>query len=281
MNSPRSNSPRQTALVTGASRGVGKGIAVALAELGYDVAITARTVNEGDPSAIAPETGNVLPGSLATTAAEIEACGVRAVSVPLDLLALDTLADAVDSAIDGLGGRLDVLVNNAIYVGPGSDQRFADCTVDDLIKRVTGNVTAQMLITQRVLQHMLTNGGGTICNITSAAGQTTPRGPVGAGGWSLIYAATKAGFHRIADMLAVEYGTAGIHAFNVNPGFVATERVVAAGAKLDFVSSRGIPPDVIGAAIASLIADPSTPNGGYLQALDRARQLGLVEVASR
>lgn len=277
----------RTALVTGASRGIGKGIALALAAAGYDVAITARTVNEGDPSSIAPETGNALPGSLATTATEIERHGVRAVSVPLDLLQLDSLASAVDVALAGLGGRLDVLVNNAIYVGVGSEQLFADCATDNLISRVTGNVTAQMLITQRALQHMLAaepdaeGRRGTVCCITSGAGQTTPRSPVGHGGWPLAYSVTKAGFHRIADMLVVEYGDRGIRALNVNPGFVATERVVAAGAQLDFVSKHGITPNVIGVAIAHLIDDLSVPNGGYVQAIDTARELGLVREKQR
>ncbi len=268
---------RRTALVTGASRGIGKAVAIALARAGYDVAITARTVNEGDPSSIAPEGGTSLPGSLATTALAIEAIGTRAVPVALDLLQLDSLASAVDTAIDGLAGRLDVLVNNAIYVGPGGELRFGDCSPDDLVRRVTGNVTAQLIITQRVLQHMLENGGGTIVGVTSAAGQNTPCKPVGEGGWSLAYAVTKAGFHRIADMLMVEYGDRGIRSFNVNPGFVATERVVAAGGQLEFVAKRGIAPGVIGTAIASLIDDEAVVNGGYLQALDRAIELGLVE----
>jgi len=267
---------RRTALVTGASRGIGKGIAIALAKAGYDVAITARTVNEGDPSSIAPETGHALPGSLATTAEEIESFGVRAVSVRLDLLDLDSLSAAVDTAIAGLDGRLDVLVNNAIYVGEGNDRLFAECSPDNLIKRVTGNITAQLLITQRAVQHMLESGGGTVCNITSAAGQTTPRSPVGQGGWPLGYSVTKAGFHRIADMLVVEYGDRGLRAFNVNPGFVATERVMAAGDQLEFVAKHGITPDVIGAAIAHLIDDPTVVNGSYVQALDTARSLGLV-----
>ena len=265
----------RTALVTGASRGIGKGIAIALARAGYDVAITARTVNEGDPSSIAPETGRALPGSLTTTAQEIESFGVRPVSVPLDLLELDALAGAVDAAVAGLGGKLDVLVNNAIYVGEGNDRLFAECSPENLIKRVTGNITAQMLITQRAVQHMLVAGGGTVCNITSAAGQTTPRAPVGSGGWPLGYSVTKAGFHRIADMLVVEYGDRGIRAFNVNPGFVATERVVAAGDQLDFVAKHGITPDVVGTAIAHLIDDPTLINGSYVQALDTARSLGL------
>jgi len=272
---PGRGSVRRTALVTGASRGVGKGIAIALAKAGYDVAITARTVNEGDPSSIAPETGLALPGSLATTADEIESFGVSAVSIRLDLLDLDALTGAVDAAIAGLGGRLDVLVNNAIYVGEGNDRLFAECSPDNLIKRVTGNITAQMLITQRAVQKMLDGGGGTVCNITSAAGQTTPRSPVGRGGWPLAYSVTKAGFHRIADMLVVEYGDHGIRAFNVNPGFVATERVVAAGDQLEFVAKHGVTPEVLGTAVAHLIDDPTVINGSYVQALDTARDLGL------
>jgi NAD(P)-dependent dehydrogenase (short-subunit alcohol dehydrogenase family) len=267
---------RRTALVTGASRGIGKGIAIALARAGYDVAITARTVADGDPSAIAPETGDLLPGSLATTADAIRACGASAVPVRLDVLELDALATAVDHAVAGLGGRLDVLVNNAIYVGGGSGQLFADTEPDDLIKRVTGNVTAQLLITQRALHHMLPVGSGTICNITSGAGVNVPDAPVGEGGWALAYAVTKGGFHRIADMLTVEYAGRGIRAFNVNPGYVATERVVAAGARLEFVARFGVSPEVIGTAIAHLIDDPSVPNGGYVQAYQRAKALGLV-----
>ena len=272
----------RTALVTGASRGIGKGIAIALARVGYDVAITARTVHEGDVSSIAPETGESLPGSLATTAAAIEQHGVRAVCVRLDLLEIESLASAVDTAVQGLGGRLDVLVNNAIYVGAGSERLFAECAPENLVHRVTGNITAQLLITQRALQHMLDNEigsdgyRGTVCCVTSAAGQVTPRSPVGAGGWPLAYSVTKAGFHRIADMLVVEYGDRAIRAFNVNPGFVATERVVAAGAQLNFVAKHGITPNVTGEAIAHLIDDPEVPNGGYVQALDTARALGLV-----
>jgi NAD(P)-dependent dehydrogenase (short-subunit alcohol dehydrogenase family) len=264
-------SRRPTALVTGASRGIGKGIAIALAAAGYDVAITARTVNEGDPTAIAPETGRVLPGSLQTTATEIRACGGQAVLVPLDLLEFDRLDDAVDAAIEGLGGQLDLLINNAIYVGVGNDRLFADCEPQNIINRVNGNITAQLLITRRALQQMLAAGGGTIVNVTSAAGQVTPRAPVGGGGWPLVYSVTKGGFHRIADMLVVEYGAQGIRSLNVNPGFVATERVVAAGQQLEFVAKHGITPAAIGSAIVAMIGDETVINGSYVQAVDWLR----------
>ena len=224
---------RPTALVTGASRGIGKGIAIALAAAGYDVAITARTMHEGDPSSIAPETGDALPGSLATTAAAIEAEGGRAVQVRLDLLELETLADAVDAAVAGLGGRLDVLVNNAIYVGGGSDQLFANTAPDNLVKRVTGNITAQLLITQRALHHMLPAGGGTVVNITSAAGQNVPRSPVGQGGWPLAYSVTKAGMLQLMRIAALEGGPIGVRTNAVNPDAVFdNSRLWAAGASV-------------------------------------------------
>jgi NAD(P)-dependent dehydrogenase (short-subunit alcohol dehydrogenase family) len=262
-----------TALVTGASRGVGKGIAIALAAAGYDLVITARTVSEG--SARSPETGEVLEGSLEATASAVEAHGRRCTMVPMDLLDLEALPGVVDTAFDAAGGRLDLVVNNAIYAGPGNDRRFAEVDVDVILARVTGNLTAQLLITRHALQRMLaldvdpaSGSRGTFLNITSAAGQHTPRQVAGEGGWSLVYAATKAGFHRIADMLALEYGDQGIKALNLNPGFVATERVLAAGQALEFVAKHGITPAQVGAAAVRILADPSIANGAYLHATD-------------
>jgi NAD(P)-dependent dehydrogenase (short-subunit alcohol dehydrogenase family) len=255
-----------TALVTGASRGIGKAVAIALAHAGYDVAITARTVHEGD--AVAPETGMPLVGSLETTTAAIRASGRAAHPVVLDLLDLGSLAGAVDDVAARFDGRLDVVVNNAIYTGPSNTLLFGDTPPDELIHRVTGNLTAQLLITQRALHHMLGVGdgsGGTFVNITSAAGQHTPHVAVDKGGWALAYAATKAGFHRIADMLAVEYGDQGIRAININPGFIATERVLAAP-NLAHIAARGAPPSVVGDAVVKLLADPTVPNGFYLHA---------------
>jgi hypothetical protein len=131
----------RTALVTGASRGIGRATAIAFAEAGFDVAITARTVVDGDPTALTDD-GKVLPGSLASTAAAIEALGQRAVQVPLDLLDRDALVPAVESAISGLG-HLDVVVNNAIYVTGGGPKHFLDTDPDDLVNQMRGDLTAQ------------------------------------------------------------------------------------------------------------------------------------------
>jgi NAD(P)-dependent dehydrogenase (short-subunit alcohol dehydrogenase family) len=258
---------RPTALVTGASRGIGRAIAIALARHGYDVAITARTIREGDGRS--HDTPGALPGSLESTAESVRSTGATCVPIPLDLLELDHLADAARAAADGLGGRLDVCVNNAIYVGPGNDALVADAEPAEIERRVTGNVTAQLLLTQAVLHRMLAQPAidgvrGTFVDITSAAGRRTPSAPVGQGGWALTYAVTKAGFHRIADMLAVEYGHDGIRAYNLNPGFVATERVLAAE-HLRFVAEQGVAPAVVGDAVVRLLADPPA-NGSFVHA---------------
>jgi NAD(P)-dependent dehydrogenase (short-subunit alcohol dehydrogenase family) len=274
---PGSPSAAPTALVTGASRGIGKAIAVALAERGYDIAVTARTVHEGDPSAVAPEGGAILPGSLDTTAGLVEAQGRRCVPVPLDLLDRDALAPAVDAALGALG-RLDVLVNNAIYVGPGNTQRFLENDPDDVVRRMWGNVTAQLLLTQSALRSMVASGGGTVVNIGSGAGVHQFRRPAGEGGPGLVYAMSKAGLHRMAPMLALEYGDAGIRAYTVDPGPVSTERILAAGAVLDFVAEHGVAPAVIGRVVAWLVADAGdageVANGDFVDAQQVARARG-------
>jgi NAD(P)-dependent dehydrogenase (short-subunit alcohol dehydrogenase family) len=264
------------ALVTGASRGIGRAIALSLAEAGFNVAITARTVHDGDPTAADPDTDALLPGSLDATSVAIEASGRRAVPIRLDLLDLAALAPAVDAAIVGLG-RLDVLVNNAVYVGPGAQRRFLDSEPEQLARRVCGNVTAQLLLTQRAVAHMVGHGGGLVLDISSDAGRYTPHHRVGEGGWALAYAVTKAGFHRIADMLALECGDAGIRAFNLNPGFVATERVLAAE-ELSFVADKGISPDVVGRVVTWFVTagQHKFDNGTSHQVRDFARELGYV-----
>ena len=261
---------RPVALVTGASRGIGRAIAIALAESGHDLVITGRTLVEG--SATNPATGHALPGSLRSTAEAIERRGGRAHCVAADVLDLDDVEASFDRCLDA-AGRVDVLVNNAVYVGPGNDTLLVDGSPEDVIRRVTGNLTSPLLLTRAFVRHVLATNradGATIVDVTSDAGQRSPESPAGRGGWSLVYAATKAGFHRIADMIVVEHPD--IRAINVNPGFVATERVLDSGAGLEWVAKHGVPPAVIGRAVAVLLTDPDVPNGGYVHAQPYLRE---------
>jgi NAD(P)-dependent dehydrogenase (short-subunit alcohol dehydrogenase family) len=260
---------RPTAMVTGASRGIGKACALALAAAGYDVAITARTVTEGTSD-------EGLPGSLASTTAEIEALGARALAVPMNLLDRDALVPAVETVLAGFG-YLDVLVNNAIYVGPGNDRRFLDTDMADIEKRIAGNLTAQLVISQRALRAMVERGGGTVVNITSGAGMSSPPGPIGAGGWALSYAVSKGGLHRAAGVLAAELGGSGIRAYNLQPGFVATERTTLQP-HLSWVADQGSPPELIGKVLVWLLSAPpgTVRNGKTIHATEIGRQLGLL-----
>lgn len=251
---------RGVAMVTGASRGIGRAIALELAKRGFDVAITARTVTDDDAS-------SGLPGSLATTSREIVAHGVRAHAVRLDLLDRDALVPAVTSVLDHFG-RIDVLVNNAIYVGPGNRDRFLDVDPELLERRLFANLTAQLLISQPAIRSMVERGGGMVVNITSAAGMSNPHAPIGEGGWALGYGCAKGGFHRMAGVIAVELADRGIRCWNVEPGYVLTERVLD-DPDLAFVAEHGHPPRVVGEAVGWLVQHPdAVENGRTLRVRD-------------
>ena len=274
---PRS-AARPVALVTGASRGIGKATAVALAGSGYDVALTARTVHPGtgyDDSDVGGH--RMLPGSLEETATQIEALGARAQPVVADLLDYQSL-QAAAAAVLRSWGRIDVLVNNAIYTGPGGMVPFLELTVEQLETRLRANVVAQMVMTQSVLPAMLAAGGGVIVDISSHVALADPPAPVGQGGWGLGYAASKGAFHRMAGILAVEFADRGVRAYNVDPGFVDTERQQANAAANGLAGRyRGAPPSVPAAAVAWLATAPEAAalNGQTVRAQKLALDRGL------
>jgi len=216
------------ALVTGASRGIGKATALALAAAGFDVAITARTVHEGDarsePNSVRGDDPVVsLPGSLESTAAEVVANGRRALIVPMDLLDRESV-EAAPATVLAEWGRIDVLFNNAIYQGRGTMDRILDMSLDDIDNVMRGNFAHQVRIIQLVVPHMLERGGGRIVNMVSGSARHDPPGPAGAGGWGIGYAASKAAFGRVAGGIEAEFRDQGIRAFNVDPGNVITEK---------------------------------------------------------
>jgi NAD(P)-dependent dehydrogenase (short-subunit alcohol dehydrogenase family) len=260
---------RKVAFVTGASRGIGNACAVHLARAGFDVAITARTVSEGEPrehsSTLRASNTKPLPGSLSTTAALVEATGVRALALPADLLDRASLSAAADAVLERWG-RVDVLVQNGRYIGPGHMDRFLDTPLDLLDKQLQANVLAPLLLAQRFLPGMIERGEGRVLDVTSAAGYGDPPRPAGEGGWGMGYGISKGAFQRIAGFLAVELGERGILAVNLQPGLVRTERLAADMGEFGF--SGGAPPDVMGAVVAwfATNAEAYARNGETIEA---------------
>jgi len=275
--------PTPVAFVTGASRGIGKASALALAGAGFDVVIAARTVREGDGRDDSDTGGGrPVPGSLEETAAGIVALGRRALPVALDLTKRASLAAAVE-AVTERWGAVDVLVNNAVHTGPGSMTPILELDVTTVETKLDANVVAQLLLCQLVLPPMLERGNGTIINMSSAVALSDPPAPAGQGGWGFAYAMTKGAFHRMAGILAVELGPQGIFAFNVEPGYVVTERMAVNQEALGYQGRyRGAPPSVPGAVVAWLAAqgaDASAEavqhNGGTIAAQPFALERGL------
>ncbi len=272
---------RRVALVTGASRGIGKAIAVHLARAGLDVALGARTRSEGEErehsSTVAASNTSALPGSLETTAGLVEETGSRALSVYLDLLDRTSLGSAVATVLERWG-RIDVLVNNGRYVGPGHMDQILDTPVTLIDRHLEANVMAPVILTKQVLPAMVERGSGVIINLASSSGATDPSAPAGQGGWGLGYGMSKGALHRLAGILAVELGPRGIAAYNLSPGFIATERIAIDMAGFGFDASAGAPADVVGAVAAWLVTSPDARerSGGWVEAQPLCRELGLL-----
>ncbi|HEX5588455.1 MAG TPA: SDR family NAD(P)-dependent oxidoreductase, partial [Acidimicrobiia bacterium] len=210
----------KVAIVTGASRGVGKQIAIELATRGADVVVAARTV----------EPRRRLPGTIGETVEAVEALGRRAVAVQADVSVEDDLVKVVDTAVAELG-RIDVLVNNAAYTsGKAWGLPLLELSRNDWHRQFATNLDAAFTLVQAVVPHMRDQGGGVIVNLTSAAGDLVAGGGGGGeesvmGTAPLAYASSKAALNRFANAVAGQLRPMGIAIVNVEPGFVRTEMV--------------------------------------------------------
>lgn len=204
------------AFVTGASRGIGKVTAIALARAGFKVVIGARTRSAAEQRRVA--------GNLEATAELIAEVGGEALTVRLDVTDRASLAEAVEAAMS-TWGRIDVLVNNAYYASAESERSLLDLSVEHLEKQLAGNLLAPMALAKLVLPQMLDRGSGTVVNMVSGTGIHEPNARPGRRGTNLGYATSKVGLIEVAGVLAAQFGDRGIRAFSIQPGGVLTELV--------------------------------------------------------
>lgn len=241
----------KVAFITGASRGIGRETALAYARAGFDVAISARTLEEGETHehSLSYADGRPLAGSLASTAAAIRELGREALAVRMDLLDEQSVRDAA-AEVQKHFGRVDVLVNNAIYQGSDLNAPFMELTTATLERTFKGYLLAPTVLTQCILPGMIAQGGGVVINMTSGAGESDPPVAAGKGGWGYAYGAGKGAVSRLSGVLSTEFGEQGIRAFTVNPGVVTTEALKATiGDQGVIAMRRGVAPPEVPAAV--------------------------------
>jgi NAD(P)-dependent dehydrogenase (short-subunit alcohol dehydrogenase family) len=186
----------RTAFVTGASRGIGRVIAVAFADAGADVALVARSAD-----------------GLAETAEAVEAVGRKACVLATDVTSYDAVSDAVAAAIDQLG-HVDIVVNNA--GGSNFMVPFRDLRLSGWDKLLQLNLSSAVYVCHAFAGHLLDRGSGSVINVASVAG-------VSAAPTMSPYGASKAGLISLTKTLAVEWGEAGVRVNALCPGWTATE----------------------------------------------------------
>jgi 3-oxoacyl-[acyl-carrier protein] reductase len=185
----------RVALVTGASRGIGRAITLALCRAGYDVVAAATTIETN------PEFAEAMCGS-----------GFDPMAVNLDLQSPESIKGAFARALKGKG-RVDVLVNNAGITRDGLAVRMKPADWNAVLRT---NLDGAFLCIQQALPDMMRNRWGRIINISSVVGQAGSAGQVN-------YAASKAGLIGMSKALAQEMGSRGITVNVVAPGYIETD----------------------------------------------------------
>lgn len=270
-------------LITGASRGIGAATAQAFGMAGWHVAITARTQTEGqylDHQLRRPD-GALMAGSLAVTASAVQCAGAEVFAHPMDLMDKASMDQAFDAVLARFG-RVDVLINNAVYQDRETNALLLDLDDDMLERTFQGNVVAPFHLTRRLLPVMLAQGHGLVINVCSGAGQNDPPFPVNQGGWGFAYGASKAALIRLAGCINRELGSRGVRSYSVDPGVVTTEAVTATLGDDGLLAQRygAMSPQAIAQALLWLARDPQAPTyakgKGMLALQDLAKAQGLM-----
>ncbi len=226
------------ALVTGASRGIGRACALELAKAGAKVALAARQTDK-----------------LEEVAAEIRAGGGEAFVVPLDLSAQESIKEGIARVAKEFG-RIDMLVNNAGVTKDGLALRMK---ADDWNFVLQTNLTGAFFCIQQVISPMMRERWGRIVNISSVVGEAGNAGQAN-------YVASKAGLIGLTKSLAQELGSRNITVNAVAPGFIETDMTAGLKDELKAKITAGIPLRRIGRAeeVACAVRFLCSEEAGYI-----------------
>lgn len=258
----------KVAVVTGASRGMGKGIAVVLAEQGATVYVTGRTVETGR----AP-----LPGTVGETAAECDRRGGKGIAVQVDHADNDQIA-ALFERVEREQGRLDILVNNAITIPDEMTQPggFWEKPIDNWAMFDIG-VRAAFVAAWYAAPIMTRQQSGLIVGISGYVGVTYT--------YSTIFGTTKTATDRMARDMAVELKPHNVASISLWQGFTYTERAQenlkkVAGMASQLNSAVGSSVEFPGRVIAALAADPGVmrKSGGTFISAELAQEYGITDL---
>lgn len=188
----------KVAFITGAGRGIGKAVAVALANEGVNIGLLART-----------------EGALQEVAKEVEALGVKAAYATVDVSSLEEVEQAISTLTNELG-KADILINNA---GIGKFQSLLDMDPEEWKQIIDVNLMGPYYVTKAVLPQLIEKNGGDIINISSTNG-------LNGAATSSAYSASKFGLIGMTESLAQEVRRNNIRVTSLTPSTVATELAV-------------------------------------------------------
>lgn len=253
--------------VTGATRGAGRAIAQVLGEAGAMVYVTGRSTRQGQRT-------EGLPGTIEDTADAVTARGGTGIPVRVDHTA-DTDVAALFQQIRDTHGRLDLLVNNAWggYEQYGDfDAPFWEQPLHRWEQMYTAGARAHFVASRYAAPLMLAQRSGLVISTVAWA--------FGAYMGNVIYDSAKAAIIRMAYGMAEELRPYGIAALALAPGFMRTERVLAAHEASPFDLGQTESPEYLGRAVAALAADPNilAKSGQILTAGDLAREYGFTDI---
>jgi NAD(P)-dependent dehydrogenase (short-subunit alcohol dehydrogenase family) len=251
----------KVALVTGAARGIGRAIALALAEAGADIAVADihMAKYQGEQYYRLKQRWSTDEENTSTWDA-VQQLGRRSIGVECDVSNPQQIQQSIDRVQAELG-NVDILVNNAGVVNNLAP--LANMTLEAWNRELSVNLTGAFQCIQEVVPGMAKRHWGRIINISSVAALMGAAAQV-------AYAASKAGLLGLTKTVAREYGAQGVICNAVLPGLIATPLVLSMPEDIRAATIRGVPTARLGqpAEVAALVAFLASPAAGYINGVD-------------